>query len=220
MKDYRTYPNQAENQPNKIPAPTMMSFTLIIVANLIPLIGVIFFGWSLANIILLYWVENLIIGFWNVPRILYAGKTKDSKSNLSLGIFFIFHYGMFCFVHGIFILSFLGVKESPFDILNKGVMIAAATMFITIGLSFYQDYIATKDYLNWLPSNAMHYPYGHIFVIHIAIIIGAVIVQATGSTMVLLVFLVIGKAALETLGKKKLNRWLGNKNHTQTEETP
>src|SRR4051794_8906883 len=48
------------------------SAILLVVANLIPLVGVLFFGWSLWTILVLYWVENGIVGFWNIPRILLA----------------------------------------------------------------------------------------------------------------------------------------------------
>ena len=44
----------------------------LIVANAIPLVGVAFFGWSLWTILVLYWVENGIVGFWTVPKILLA----------------------------------------------------------------------------------------------------------------------------------------------------
>ncbi|HEV2005189.1 MAG TPA: DUF6498-containing protein [Candidatus Limnocylindrales bacterium] len=44
----------------------------LVVANAIPLIGVVLFGWSLWTILVLYWVENGIVGFWTVPKILLA----------------------------------------------------------------------------------------------------------------------------------------------------
>jgi Family of unknown function (DUF6498) len=48
------------------------SMAALLVANAIPLIGVLFFGWSLITILVIYWLENGIVGFWNVPRILLA----------------------------------------------------------------------------------------------------------------------------------------------------
>lgn len=45
---------------------------VLILANLIPLVGVYLFGWSLLTILVLYWIENGIVGFWNVPRIILA----------------------------------------------------------------------------------------------------------------------------------------------------
>lgn len=51
---------------------TSRTALLLIIANAIPLIGVLFFGWSLLTILVIYWVENGIVGFWNVPRIMLA----------------------------------------------------------------------------------------------------------------------------------------------------
>jgi hypothetical protein len=51
---------------------TSRSAIALVVANAIPLVGVAFFGWSLWTILVLYWVENGIVGFWTVPKILMA----------------------------------------------------------------------------------------------------------------------------------------------------
>lgn len=48
------------------------SVLVLLVANAIPLIGVLFFGWSLLTILVIYWLENGIVGFWNVPKIVLA----------------------------------------------------------------------------------------------------------------------------------------------------
>jgi hypothetical protein len=51
---------------------TSRSAILLLLANLIPLVGVVFFGWSLITILVLYWLENGIVGLWNVPKIIMA----------------------------------------------------------------------------------------------------------------------------------------------------
>jgi Family of unknown function (DUF6498) len=48
------------------------SAIVLVVANVIPLVGVVFFGWSLLTILVLYWVENGIVGLLNVPKILFS----------------------------------------------------------------------------------------------------------------------------------------------------
>lgn len=40
----------------------------LLAANLIPLLGVLFAGWSLLEVVVLYWLENLVIGAINVLR--------------------------------------------------------------------------------------------------------------------------------------------------------
>ena len=44
----------------------------LVVANLIPLIGVLFFGWSVWNILVIYWLENGIVGVINVLKMSVA----------------------------------------------------------------------------------------------------------------------------------------------------
>ena len=51
---------------------TSRSAIALVAANAIPLIGVLFFGWSLLTILVLFWIENGIVGLWNIPRILLA----------------------------------------------------------------------------------------------------------------------------------------------------
>ncbi|HET9852319.1 MAG TPA: DUF6498-containing protein [Candidatus Limnocylindrales bacterium] len=48
---------------------TTRSAAFLLIANTIPLIGVLFFGWSLITILVLYWLENGIVGFWNIFKI-------------------------------------------------------------------------------------------------------------------------------------------------------
>ncbi len=45
----------------------------LIVANLVPLAGVLLFGWDVMTILVLYWIENGIVGLstwhgWRWPR--------------------------------------------------------------------------------------------------------------------------------------------------------
>lgn len=100
----------------------------LVAANAVPLVGVAFFGWSLWTLLVLYWVENGIVGFWTVPRILVAQGplvrdevlrrprvlpivASSVRTISSLGaaprafmsLFFLFHYGIFWIGHGFFV---------------------------------------------------------------------------------------------------------------------
>jgi uncharacterized protein DUF6498 len=64
---------------------TSRSAIVLVVANVIPVIGVLFFGWSLLTILVLFWIENGIVGFWNIPRILLArGSILQSLPDMPL----------------------------------------------------------------------------------------------------------------------------------------
>jgi hypothetical protein len=78
----------------------------LIAANLLPLVCALFFGWSAKVLLLLYWAENLIIGFYNVLKMLFAREMGQINPSNKPGaiVLFCFHYGLFCTVHGIFIV--------------------------------------------------------------------------------------------------------------------
>ncbi|MHC5091316.1 MAG: DUF6498-containing protein [Planctomycetota bacterium] len=52
----------------------------LLAANTIPLFGVLFFNWDSFSIVILYWAETFIIGFYNVLRMLLA--KKKPRANL------------------------------------------------------------------------------------------------------------------------------------------
>jgi hypothetical protein len=79
----------------------------LVAANAVPVVGVLFFGWDGFYLVLLYWAENVIIGFYNVLKMACAKAPSPRKhlDKLFAIPFFIFHYGAFCGVHGVFILA-------------------------------------------------------------------------------------------------------------------
>ena len=71
----------------------------LVAANLVPLAGALFLGWDLAAIMLLYWAESAIIGFFNLCKMLVIGGWGAAF----IGVFFIVHFGGFLAGHFIFI---------------------------------------------------------------------------------------------------------------------
>ena len=112
------------------------SALVLIVANLVPLGGVIFAHWSAFQIVWLFWFENVIIGAFNVLKMLTVGffgnpAPEVAKTPLTgtggrvasiagmtfLAAFFTMHYGGFSLVHGLFVVVLLGkgsgMREGP-----------------------------------------------------------------------------------------------------------
>ena len=90
----------------------------LIVANAIPLLGALFLGWNVWMILVVYWLENGIVGVFNVLKMLKAegppdptgtwtlnGKPMNVVSRRAVAGFFLIHYGIFWVVHGLFVLT-------------------------------------------------------------------------------------------------------------------
>lgn len=99
-----------------------MSAAALVVANLLPLLGVIYAGWRVFPILLCYSLENIVIGAFNVLRMRRARcdaaelqrKTEGRiKSKVELIRLFCVHYGAFVFGHLLFVVILFGVVFAP-----------------------------------------------------------------------------------------------------------
>ena len=177
----------------------------MILANLVPLAGVLLLDWQVFDILLLYWVENVVIGIINVLRMAVC----RSRDALFMIPFFIVHYGMFCFGHLSAIVAFFGDAEgiaSAVDIfvgegfaesLRSPLWIGIVAIFLSHLVSFFSNFVAAGEYRNTTARALMQRPYGRIIALHIAVIIGAGLVEWLGSPVWMLAVLVAAKIAMD-----------------------
>ena len=194
----------------------------LVIANIVPLILTFVFRWDVGGIVILYWWENVIIGFYAVLRLLGAqGKGDDETGGtevaemanhsikLFLVPFFCFHYFFFCFIHGIFVLLLTsGDFESarPMDgnllvnfwnALPTWGALSLLIIFVSHGISFFRYYIRGREYVKTHAIIEMFRPYGRIVLLHICILAGGFATMLFGQPIVLVVLLILGKTAMD-----------------------
>lgn len=57
----------------------------VIVANALPLVGVVVLGWNLAALVFLYWFELGILSFWALVKAVFAGRPSELDSDPLIG---------------------------------------------------------------------------------------------------------------------------------------
>lgn len=62
------------------------SVIALILANTVPLMGVLFWQWNLFNIVFLYWLETGIMGFFNIFKIQMAKLEDEKPITLVVGV--------------------------------------------------------------------------------------------------------------------------------------
>lgn len=168
---------------------------LLVAANLVPLAGVVFFGWDIAVILVLYWIENGVVGALNAVRIMLAARPEAGRSDASrvgrigLTAFFILHYGIFWVVHGVFVALLVGGLQ----LVGAPVLAGALALLLSHAASLVLNYIGRREYLAVTASGQMLLPYARMVALHVAIVLGAAAVIEQGQPLVLLVILVVGK---------------------------
>ncbi len=196
----------APDRPTLRPSPSALA---LVAANLVPLAGVLFFGWSVFSTLLLFWVENVIVGAFNVLRMLVAQPQIPAMwaAKLFMIPFFTFHYGMFVTVHGLFVLTLFGggftgrglptAATFAHAVQVAGVAPAVWGLALSHGVSFAFNYIGTGQYKSALVPALMFRPYGRVMVLHIVILGGGFLVTMLGSPLIPLALLVVLKTGLD-----------------------
>lgn len=106
----------------------------LLLANLIPLVGVVLFNWNVFDLISVYWFENLVIGFYTLGKILLVGNSDPGrqaslKARAATALFFLVHYGLFCGAHGLLLVSVLG-PGSGLSFMTSDTLLAGPLLFV------------------------------------------------------------------------------------------
>ena len=143
----------------------------LILANVIPVWGVLFLSWDAFNIVLLYWAENLAVGFYNILKIAFAQGPKQTKlyDKIAIMIFFTAHYGGFTLIHGLGVLSIFKKISTDIDfkqiymLITPAVMVGLFALFISHGVSFVYHYFYKREFVSADAQFLMIQPYGELF---------------------------------------------------------
>ena len=198
------------------------SGVVLILANLVPLAGVILLRWSIFSVVFLFWFENVIVGVINILKMLtvaalgegplrgieprWIGRVLCLFGGLFMTGFFTIHYGMFCFGHGAFVMLLVGgVKGDPFqgladslrNLLTGEYLWAALALLVSHGYSFVVNFLVRKEFSRLSMDKLMMAPYGRVVVLHIAILLGAFLAAFLKSAYGVLIVLVVLKIVLD-----------------------
>ncbi len=176
---------------------TSISSLALVAANLIPLMGVLFDDWSITEIMLLFWAESAVIGFYTLCKMIKIG----GWTVLFYGPFFVGHYGGFMvghllFIYGLFGSDFASNSDIPTsEVFQDFVRLAPAlaALFISHGISYFSNFLRRREYLGKEIAQQMGQPYRRIIIMHVTIIFGGFLVLAFGSPLPALLMLILLK---------------------------
>lgn len=197
----------------------MLSLAFIVGANLLPLIGVFFWGWDAFVLLILYWLETLIIAFWTMvvallgpAPLLKGGKgTMGFPGRLAMVAFFTLHAGIFMTVHFVFLwVLFAGSWRDLIDgpvsfvrilILGTDLWFPLAVLFLIRGYFALAPCVRRSFGIDDSGEPGETFQVGglylRIFVMQFTIIVGGWIAIMAGGTVGPLILLVLFKTLIE-----------------------
>ncbi len=190
-----------------MPFQLTFSAAALIIANAVPILGVMFWGWDAAAILVLYWLESVVIGLLNVIKLLTAGGFNKVSRNLFLAVFFTVHYGLFTFGHGTFLAQTFEAKPIIDGLKEGGPLLWTAISFVISHLvSMVVNYYGKGEYLRAKANDIMMLPYSRVFVMHIVIIFGGFLVMKIGEPLPAVILLIVLKTAIDWKAHLKEHR--------------
>lgn len=194
-----------------------LAIAALVAANAVPVLGVLFFGWQLSVVMVIYWVESGVIGALNVPKILLApgsavpenfsatinGRAVDLSGpsdpkdglhvyseNAYIAGFFVVHYGIFWIVHGVFVFSVFAPAPFSGAYGFTTILLGVVGMVVSHAGSFLVNFVGNEEYRATSPGMQMKEPYRRVIVLHLTIVFGAFVVTAVGAPVAALLLLV------------------------------
>jgi hypothetical protein len=186
-----------------------VSLTLLIAANVLPLVGVLFLGWDVATILILYWIENGIVGLINFPKVLLATRAANAGriegGDYGRALFFLVHYGIFWVVHGVFVfvLTLYVAPTSPdSEVLSSrvpAIAFGALVLLVSHLASFYLNFVRQREYEHITPDAQLLQPYPRMLVLHFTVLLGGLAVISAGQPVGLVALLVVFKTIVDVV---------------------
>lgn len=167
---------------------------ILIVANLIPVYGVWFLGWSAVEVFTVYAMETLIVGLLTLLKMAivalyrrnhtwYNNGTATKMSGLFFMFFFLVHYGLFAAVQTTIFSQTAGITPSDsglfhfflhwYEYINKDIGMMLAGFVISYLARSFVPFIVTGEYKTIPMMKLMFQPYGRIFIQQFTVIVGS-----------------------------------------------
>ena len=162
-----------------------------------PVAGVLLWGWPLGTLLALYWAETAVIGVFNVFRMMLI----HPLGGFFLSAFFCVHFGMFMFVHAVFLAAFFfpgftGFESAP-ALLLGALRWELLVLVISHAISFLVHWIFGDERKARTLRDQMSAPYGRVILMHVTILFGGFVVLATGAPGAVLALFVVLKTIVD-----------------------
>ena len=183
----------------------------LIAANLLPVAGVLFWNWDPGEIFIIYCLETVIIGIFNLIKMAIAGAYQKQNLWYNQGkaipmpaiffmLFFIVHYGLFVAVQtGIFTqVSGIGRSNGFFDFflhwpkyITENSSVLLLSFFISYGVKLVTEFILPRQYKTVPLMVLMFQPYMRIFIQQVTVLLGSIFLGFGAGIIFIIIFCLV-----------------------------
>ncbi len=188
------------------------SSVALVLANLLPIAGVLFLGWNLKTLVMAYWIENGIVGVLTIAKMILArergglGKSKGYQI-----IFFVAHYATFWVMHGVLIINVLLPPSYPYEGSVILFALSALVFIASHGVSFKFNFWDRREYERVDSVTLMVLPYVRVLPAHIVLLAAILFVRNLDGPYMVLVAVAVLKTVIDALVHLYEHAWIARR---------
>ena len=172
----------------------IISFVVIALTSIVLILGLLFYEWSFISVFLIYWIENVVIGIFNVLRMQKVEFFSDSEQAIpitgelytpnkrgKLISLFLIHYGFFVVGHGAGLLIICGfIKKMNLEEVYSlevnliALVIGVVGVLLTHVISYHRILSQGKKFR---VRGLFFRPYKRVIILHLMVLAGSMIIM-------------------------------------------
>lgn len=205
-----------------------LSTFVLLFANLLVLGFAVFYNLRFYDLIMIYWSETVIIGFFNIIKMLICAKSPElpkelvilrsnitpytKGENIIFLILFPIHFFAFCFafakaIEKVFLPDHLPTSDLIINLdISTDFLLAGLVLFISHGISFFIHFIGKREYVYTDMRSLQGAPYKKLMTLQVFIFGGGWVLEHFGGHSLSLTTVFIS-------GKIMIDIWQHNIEH-------
>lgn len=214
--------------------PIKRSAVTLVAANMVPLFGVVFWGWDIFPLVFLYWTENAATWLMTVFKIALARPSGQTArmGRASATLVFFLSYGLFTVIHGcaVIVLFNFSALQDPAGpsfwavageaVGEPGLLWAILALLVSHVMNFRANFLPDRDRPRDGLMEFMGAPFGRIVLLHVFIIVGGVAIQNAAASIPVLAGFVVAKTAIDLWAHLREHRPKKDKQGPSRERRP
>lgn len=191
-----------------------ISLASLLLTNFAVFVAVLLGKVSVQEVLLLYWAESAVIGFFTILRLLtlraeqVGGESRVGRgifARVFLAMFFCVHFGGFMVVHLVFLSAMLGMTGSigglpgvdDVSVALMPMLWGLAALFLSHLVSYVVHFLVGGE-RNRLDAGALFFaPYKRIMIMHVTILAGGFALVLLRGPIVLVALVVVLKTIVD-----------------------
>ncbi len=182
---------------------------MLIVANLYPVVELLVKKEPIGSLLIVYWIQLMIIGFWNAVKLAVITRWKALVIVPMFVVMYVSIVNMFGLIAGGLLDNQMQGTAWHDNFSPAHYRVTAAIFFVNHGLSFWINFIRGREFETTTWETQLGKPFLRAMPMWLATLIGGIIGAFLNSAALALVFVLPVKLALDVFGHFVDNGMLG-----------